>query len=203
LIQEIIDTNSTQSSPQPEIEKPQEKKISHGPCIQIQEFVVDIEKLKWAADTQRLKKVGIYTELDREHVEYFNDRPFYPIPFEKSRLFRACNSNKYEGYLDSLDINLFKDAKSIWGYFYKDKDATDWVSDGVIEQWEFENPTLAVKAMKQISRPRMPIYFNTHPYYCTIGNKLIIFQTRASAFSYDQKPVFKKFVEEKSPSNKR
>ena len=177
---------------------PVKKEVIHGPCIEIQNFVVNIEKLKWASDTQRLKKVRIYKELNRECVEYFNKRPFYPINLKESNLFKAYNSKMYKGHLDSININLFEEAKTIWGYFYKDSEATNWVSDGVIEQWEFKNEKLAKKALSQISQSRMPIYFNTQPYYCTLGNKLIIFQTRASAFSYDQKPIFKKFLQDYS-----
>lgn len=173
--------------------------ITNAPCIELQEFIIDIEKLKWVSDIDRLNKVGIYGELDRQKIKYFNDRPFYSINFENSRFNKAYNKGMNKRHFDSLDFELFKGVNNIWGYFYRDKEATDWISDGVIEQWEFETINQASKALKQILRPGFIVYFNTNPYFCRIRNKLIIFQTRAMAFSYDQKPIFKKFAIEKSP----
>ncbi len=177
-----------------------EKLITNAPCVELQDFVKDIESLKWVSDTVRLNKVGIYGELNRQRIEYFNDRPFYSISFESSRLNKAYSAEIYKSHFDSLDFELFKNVKNIWGYFYRDKEATDWVSDGVIEQWEFESEEQAEKALKQILQPGFIVYFNTNPYFCRIRNKLIIFQSRAMAFSYDQKPIFEKFVKEKAPN---
>jgi len=77
------------------------------------------------------------------------------------------------------------------------------ISDGVIEQWKFESEEQeeqADKAIRQILKPGFTVYFNTNPYFYRIRNKLIIFQSRAMAFRYDQKPVFEKFVKEKVPN---
>lgn len=172
---------------------------SNAPCIELQEFVVDIENIKWVSDTNRLKKAGLYRELNRQKVKHFNDKPFYPISFENSQLSRTYSSEMEDVYFDSLDFELFKGVQNIWGFFYRDKEATDWITDGVIEQWEFENEDKANQALQQIRRPGSIIYFNTNPYFCRIRNMLIIFQTRAMAFSYDQKPIFEKFVREKVP----
>lgn len=174
--------------------------ITNEPCTEIKEFVADIENLNWVADTNRLKKIGIYSELDRENVTYFNDRPFYPIKFEKSSIYNAYTSEPYMGYLETSDLEFFKGVKNIWGYFYKDIEATNLISDGVIEQWEFATEVAAEKAFKKIIRRGDIIYFNTNPYFSRIRNKLIIFQSRAMAFSHDQKPVFEKFVAEKLPT---
>lgn len=174
--------------------------IKKAPCIELQEFVVDIEKLNWVPDNKRLHKVNIYEELDRQKVEYFNDKPFYQISFENSSFNTTYNAEIFESDFDSLDYKLFQGVDNIWGYFYRDKKATSSISDGVIEQWEFKTEEEAEKALKQIFQPGFTIYFNTNPYFCRIRNKLIIFQTRAMAFSYDQKSIFEKFVKEKAPS---
>lgn len=168
--------------------------IANAPCIELQEFVIEIEKLNWVSDPARLNKVRIYDELEKQKVEYFNGRPFYPIYFENSRLNKMYDVEFYRSHFDSLDVELFKGVKNIWGYFYRDKDAVEWISDGVIEQWEFESENQADKALKQIQGPGFIIYFNTNPYFCRLRNKLIIFQSRAMAFSYDQKAIFEKFV---------
>ncbi|MFD2564776.1 hypothetical protein [Aquimarina rubra] len=173
--------------------------ISNAPCTELQEFVIDIEKIQWVSDTNRLKKVGIYGELERKKVKYFNGRPFYPINFENTQLNKTYNTDIFKSHFDSLDFKLFKGVKNIWGYFYRDKEASDWISDGVIEQWEFETENQADKALNQIMQPGFIVYFNTNPYFCRIRNKLMIFQSRAMAFSYDQKPIFEKFIKEKAP----
>jgi len=189
--------------------------ISGQPCIEIQEFVEEIESLGWIPDTSRLNKVGIYKELNRKQVKFFNNRPFYKINFENSDLFtyynyepirivsdsiEVENDSAYNYYrspievaFDSVDIEFFRSVKSIWAYFYRKKDAVEWISDGIIKQWEFDNSDNAELAMKQIQKAGSFMYFNTTPYYCRIDNKVIIFHTRAMAFSYDQRKIFEKF----------
>lgn len=174
--------------------------ITNTPCIELQEFAVEIEHLRWIPDPNRLDKVGIYQELIRADLKYFNSSPFYPINFENSQLNKAYSPGVHESLFDSLDFELFKEVNNIWGYFYRDQEASDWISDGVIEQWEFDTEQKALKALNAIRNPGFIIYFNTNPYFCRIRNKLIIFQTRAMAFSYDQKPLFEKFVKEKVPN---
>lgn len=173
------------------------KKIKNIPCIEIQEFVVDIEKMNWISDTIRLNKVVDYSELNQKKIKYFNYKPFYPICFKDSKLSRAYNSKLGEDYLNSLDYELFKSVNNIWGYFYRKGNETDVIPDGVIEQWEFETEIKADTALHQISEVGSIVYFNTNPYFCRIGNKLIIFQTRAMAFSYDQKLVYENFINKK------
>ncbi|HYG40851.1 MAG TPA: hypothetical protein VD908_19640 [Cytophagales bacterium] len=170
------------------------------PCDEIQTFVSDIEKVKWVSDTNRLKEVGIYNELDRSQIKFFNTKPFYNIHFENSKINQAYNTETFKDDLDSLDFELFKSVNNIFGYFYRKRTESDLIADGVIEQWEFENEEQAEKALKNIRRSGFIIYFNTQPYFCRLRNNLIIFQTRAMAFSYEQRLLFEKFVKEKEAS---
>ncbi|CAL2095942.1 conserved protein of unknown function [Tenacibaculum sp. 190524A02b] len=171
------------------------------PCSQIQEFVINIEKYNWVSDEERLKKVAIYAELDRHNVEYLKNRPFYPIKLEKSSIYRAYKSEINSEYPINFDIEIFKRVESIWGYYYREKNKSDLISDGVIEQWEFANKGAAKKALEQIKEVGSLVYFNTTPFFCQIENKLFIFQTRAMAFSYDQEIIYKKFMNEYIKSN--
>lgn len=170
----------------------------NSPCLALQEFALDLEKMGWVADTTRLQKLALYRALNREQVQFFEGRPFYPIAFEDSRLNQAYdrirNNNKYSA---ALDMDLFRGATSIWGYFYRAQAHSSTIVDGVLEQWVFESEVAAQKALEQISTPRLFIYVNTQPYFCRLENKLIIFQARASAFSYAQKPLFEQFVQDK------
>tara|TARA_B100000508_G_scaffold4648_1_gene3719 strand:+ start:975 stop:1739 length:765 start_codon:yes stop_codon:yes gene_type:complete len=192
------------------------------PCIEIQKFVEEIERIGWISDTNRVEKVGFYKELNRKNIEIFNDRPFYRIDFENSDLYDYCkyepiekapDSNSIQGDLvhenhrspiekafDSVDIELFHNAISIWAYFYREKDAKDWISDGIIKQWEFVNSQKAKEAMKQLEKVASIMYFNTRPYYYQIDNKVIIFHTRAMAFSLDQKKLFDLLRKKEAPN---
>jgi hypothetical protein len=171
------------------------------PCEELQKFVKEIEKLNWVSDTARINSKRIYSELNAEKINYFNGSPFYHIEFENSRInkFFTINIEFPEMIFDSIHYELFKSVEIIFGYYYRDKNNSNWISDGVIEQWQFQDETLAQKALEEIKKNGSIIYFNTKPYFCRLRNNLIIFQTRASAFSYDQKHVFKKFVEDNTP----
>lgn len=160
------------------------------PCTELQKFAKELKQLNWIPDHQRLKNVGIYDELQREKVAYFNGYPFYPINFENSRLNHTLKQKKYS---DGLDIQLFKKVKCIWGYYYRKKELSELNPDGIIEQWEFETEAQAKQALKQFNKLKYIVYFNTNPYCSSIKNRLIIFQTRAMAFSYEQRSLFEKF----------
>jgi hypothetical protein len=158
-----------------------------APLTALQTFVADLEQSGWLSDTVRVRKVSAYTELKSAPIQYFNNRPFYAMGFEGSEIHQS------EGSV-SLDQTLFGNVRSIWAYFYRKKGATEWISDGVIEQWEFENSHLATEAMQQLAPVGDEVYFNTTPYFCRIQQYLIIFHTRSNAFSYDQAPLFEQFV---------
>ncbi len=164
-----------------------------SPIKEIKDFAIVLDKKGWISDENRINKTRIYPELDRKRKTFFNDKTFYPIPYESTML------NKFSDRLPSEGISLFKDAKSIWGYFYRDKSAKEWITDGVIEQWEFTNEKDAQVSMEYVHRHGHSIYFNTSPYVCRIRNYVIVFQSRAMAFSYEQKPVYDLFVKMYNP----
>lgn len=167
---------------------------ANPPSEELQKFVAEIEKAGWISDTSRINSTGIYQELNDSNIRLFKNHPFYFIEFENSHIYQA-----YQGDMnDKTALNHLKKVKTIWGYFYRDKDATDWITDGIIEQWEFETNDQAEKALNIIRPNGSYIFFNTHPYFCRIKNYMIIFHTRAMAFSYDQKPLFEKFVRDNS-----
>lgn len=176
--------NTVASNPSP----PQTPTIA--PPQALQTFVAVLDSLGWVADTARLKKVSIYKELQQASKTYFQGFPFYTISFEESRLAHTLKHHNLKG----LNEDLFKQAVHIWGYFYREKKHSSLISDGVIEAWEFDNQALANRALEQIQAVGGFIYFNTQPYFCSWKQFLIIFQTRASAFSYDQKPLFNRFT---------
>ncbi|GGB73798.1 hypothetical protein GCM10007424_12100 [Flavobacterium suaedae] len=169
------------------------RNISNAPIKQIQEFTAIIEKNGWVSDEERINKKQIYREFNRESKKLFAGKPFYTITYENTML------NRFSDNLPSEGISIFKEVKSIWGYFYKDKNARDWITDGVIEQWEFSNEKDAQNAMEYMHKHGDRIYFNTSPYFCRINNHVIVFQSRAMAFSYKQKPVYDLFIKMYNP----
>jgi hypothetical protein len=163
------------------------------PCPEVQNFVLSLDNSKWIADTNRLNKKSIYPELDRENIKYFSNKPFYPIDFEDSRLNISYKRGMFNSTFNTSDFDNFKSVKNIWGYFYRDKNADGLITDGVIEQWEFDSDEKAKKAFNKFRTIGDLVYFNTMPYFYQIDNKLIVFQTRAMKFSFKQKELFDQF----------
>lgn len=179
---------------EPNKEKTLESK--YNPSKEFQKLVVDLNKKNLISDVQRLEKVNIYKELSSENITYFNNYPFYWIPFHENMIFKSKNIKSTNSYLVNLDINVFAKTKGVWGYYYRDKNAKEIIYDGVIEQWKFSNKEEALDALNELRKSGLIIYFNTNPFFCRIENDVFIFHTRAMSFSYEQKSVFDKFVQD-------
>lgn len=177
----------------PTTPKPKPQFFTDLPSQPLQNIAAIIQTSNWIPDTSRLKKVPIYQELDREGVQYFNGLPFYPLMLEKSRWYKALQMSMSGQHLE--DKKVLEGVSSVWGYFYKKKEAENWITDGVIEQWTFETEEQADKALKMMKEKGGFIYFNTTPYPARMGKLLFVFQSRAAAFSHAQQPVFEQFVE--------
>ena len=175
-----------------------EVKDSLEPCDPLLDFVVYLENEGWQHDTNRLNKYGHYQELERKQMHIFDDYPFFKIDLKRHRMLninlrRVSNHPNYpHKYLDTSFVN---GIQSIWGYHYRDTANSSIVSDGVLEQISFTDSVQAQGALEAMAPLGSIIYFNTQPYFYRIRNRLFIFQTRSNGFSYDQKPLFKKFVE--------
>ena len=198
---EIEDKESIHSKDSTKINFSVKENIAFNyPTEELQKFVKDIEKLNWVSDTTRINRKQIYPELKADKISYFNSRPFYHIEFENSGINKFLNLRTAfsETPFDSANYKLFKSVTKIWGYYYRDPVDSDWISDGVVEEWQFEDESLAQKALEKVKENGSIFYFNTKPYFCRLRNNLIIFHTRASVFSYDQKHLFKKFIEDNS-----
>ncbi len=164
------------------------------PIMEFVEFVQELEKQNWVSDTIRVESKNLYS-LEKKSIKLFNQNPFYKIELENTDVIRAFNSRPYNGkFADSLDVKLVGKVKSIWSYFYKDSNAKNMITDGVIEQWEYENEGIAEKVFVEIDNFKYIVYFNTEPYLCRKGKYIFIFHTRAMAFSYKQKNIYETFI---------
>lgn len=164
-------------------------KNSIEPTSNFLEFVTEIEGNGWISDTARINKVQLYG-LAKIEVRTFKDRPFYDIPYAKTQFHYILDRES-----GKKSDNILSEVKQIWGYFYRQKDATSWIPDGMIEQWSFGDSTSAKLAFGELKKHGNNIFFNTTPFFHRVNNDIFVFHARAMAFSYDQKPLFEKFVD--------
>lgn len=181
-------------------EKPDHSIEKNGKSVPHADFInltKEIEPMNWIWDTARLTEVKIYSEIERSSVQFFNGMAFYPISFEKTTVAHTYKMQMQDdGSYNPEDFSVLESVNMIWGYFYQKKDAEAMKSDGLIEEWNFENEETAKRALAIMEERGDFIFFNTQPYFSTVENRLYIFHTRAMAFSYDQKEVFDKFSDQ-------
>ena len=186
-----VEHNTNNSSESPVLEPLSVEISTIKPSSEFVSFVKEIELDGWIYDTSRFEKVDLYGLKDAKTTS-FNSYPFYDIPFEMTQVNQVLKHNRTPEQ-KAAHLILSK-TKQIWGYFYRDKNATNFISDGVIEQWYFDDSTIAGLAFDQLTAFVGHIYFNTMPFLFKKKNMIFIFHTRAMAFSYDQKPIYDNFV---------
>jgi len=150
-------------------------------------FVGKMEQQGWVSDDKRLQKIQLYKQLLGDSVVSVANKNFYKIDYKNTWQKRG---------LGHVNCEAFQKAKSIIGYFYYNKNEQKLITDGIIEQWEFQTEEQAKEAVAVVETYGDRIYFNTFPYACYINNYVIIFQTRAMAFSHNQKEVFETFLKD-------
>jgi len=172
-----------------------------GPTRNFLVIVELLDSLGYKSDTTRVAKLKNYKELLASEVHFFATFPFYKVDKEKSKVlwWNTIARDKQ----DSIDTEIFREAESVWGYYYQKEDSKNTKTDGMIEQWTFRDSVTAQTAIDKLKGIYPLPYFNIQPYYTTDGQFLFIFHTRADAFSYRQKEFFNKFREISSAPNKR
>jgi hypothetical protein len=155
------------------------------------ELVKEIESKNWVSDTSRINNIGLYN-LKGLKVHIFNNYPFYNITYENSQVGHVINGDD-EKEIESKSI--LSKTKQIWAYYYRKKNETNFIFDGVIELWSYNDSTSAQMAYKELQIHGDYIFFNTTPYFHLIHNDIYIFHTRASAFSVEQRSIYETFVE--------
>jgi hypothetical protein len=168
------------------------------PSKQFLRLAKQIDSAGFIWDTARIKKVVHYFRTDSVVIIDVETYLFYKMKLDDSWLIEFYNHNKnktvdfYEGSL--INYDYFKKAKSITGYYYTQKEKTNFKTDGYIEEWIFPTTDDAEKAVQDVARVKEKVYFNTESYCCRIDDKLYIFHTRAMGFSFQLKKFFKQFV---------
>ncbi|MEN9440426.1 MAG: hypothetical protein RLZ33_502 [Bacteroidota bacterium] len=150
------------------------------------DFVKKIEKDGWGGDTARVKQLDMYN-LNNAELRMQKKLPFYALSYDETGV---------EQIIDGNDAEALSKVQQIWAYYYRDKTHAFIISDGVIEEWQFEDTSNAEAAFNAFNRQKTNLYFNTEPYFYQIKSSVYVFHTRAMAFSIDQKRVFEKFVKQ-------
>jgi hypothetical protein len=161
------------------------------PSSQFVAFVKEVESANWISDTLRVNKVRLYN-LDGLKIELFSERPFYNMSYENTQVSQYFLHNK--NAKQKIANSILSKAQQVWGYFYRDKNGTGTISDGLVEQWSYTDSTEAQLALNHLKIHKGNIYFNLMPFFYRINNNVFIFHTRAMAFCYDQKPLYEDFV---------
>jgi hypothetical protein len=184
--------------PQEVTQEPVDKPVDR-PTRNFGVIVRILDSLGYKSDTARVAKLKNYKELLDNEVQFFGNLPFYEVGKEKSKVlwWNTIARDKH----DSIDTEIFREAESLWGYYYQKEENKNMKTDGVIEQWTFRDSVTAQTAIDKLKSIYPLPYFNTQPYYTTDGKFLFIFHTRADAFSYRQKEFFNKFREISSAPN--
>ncbi len=168
-------------------------KSSDRPTRNFETVIRMLDSLGYKSDTVRVARLKIYKELHGCEVQLFGTFPFYKMDKEKSKVLRwntIAHSKE-----DSINTEIFKEAESVWSYFYQKEERKNIMTDGVIEQWTFSDTVKAQIALDKLKEIYPLPYFNTQPYYVRDGQFLFIFHTRADAFSYRQREFFNRFLE--------
>ena len=150
------------------------------------DFVKKIEKDGWGSDTARVKQLDMYN-LNTAELRMQKNLPFYALSYEDTHVDQIIDGN---------DAEALSKVQQIWAYYYRDKTHQYIISDGMIEEWQFEDTSSAEEAINAFNRQKTNLYFNTEPYFYQIKSSVYVFHTRAMAFSIDQKRVFEKFVKQ-------
>jgi hypothetical protein len=164
--------------------KQKDNSRNQHPSRAFRKFVKEIEKDGWGSDTARVKQLGSYN-LNNAELRMQKNLPFYSLSYEDTRVDEIIDGNEAEA---------LSKVQQIWAYYYRDKTHQYIISDGVIEEWQFEDASNAEAACNAFNRQKNNLYFNTEPYFYQINSSVYVFHTRAMAFSIDQKRVFEKFV---------
>ena len=154
------------------------------PSMVFRKFVKEIEKDGWGSDTSRVKQLNMYN-LNSAEILMQKNLPFYALSYEETGV---------EQIIDGNDAEALSKVQQIWAYYYRDKTHQYIISDGVIEEWQFEDASSAEAAFNAFNRQKTNLYFNTEPFFYRIKTSVYVFHTRAMAFSIDQKAVFEKFI---------
>lgn len=139
-----------------------------------------LDSIGYTFDSVRIKKVSYFNNRD---CFTFDKKIFYQLTPKRTMVFSTLPFIQKNCNVDTATINfsVFKPVKYIFGYFYCDKNrSSDFIRDGVIEEWLFSSDKEAENAAIEINRIKRCVYFNSASYLSRYGKSVFIFHNRAA-----------------------
>lgn len=134
-------------------------------------------------DTSFIHKVGMYRHSDS--IINVNGKLFYYLKPEQTLILDFCRINRENPRFGGEYIfkeSLYKSAKYVFTYYYREKNMDELVNDGYVEEWYFEDSTQAEKAKLDFKSKNHFMIANTASFGHRKKNKLYIMYTRAAGF---------------------
>jgi hypothetical protein len=171
------------------------------PSRQFLDLVKQIDSSGFIWDTARIKKVVHYFRDDS--IIIAENYVFYKMKPEHSYIIEFYNTHRNDQessfFRDALiKKEYFDKAISIVAYYYRQKEKSDLITDGFIEEWRFPTPRDAENALRDVDHVKAVVFFNTESFTCRIAERVYVFHVRASGFSIQLKKFFQRFVKNNS-----
>lgn len=165
------------------------------PTNALSRFTVYLDSVGFISDTSRAKITA--TELSLSEINYFHNKPFYTLNPKNHEIQQSKKFLRILKKNDTLnvDFDIFLKPKSIFAYYYRQKKQSNFIEDGIIEEWHFSSKSEAQYASSEIEKINDLVYFNTFSFILVNENQLYIFHTRASAFGTTLERLFEAFKE--------
>ncbi len=149
---------------------------SHKPTKRFEEFAVHLDSAGYVSDTDRSERLE--PDLTTAARYRYKENVFFIIDPEDHTILQ----NRQRDVSAPVDYAALEQVQCISAYYYYDKNETIVREDGVIEEWQFETPAKAEKALKELDKIRESVYFNTDSFAFQSDSCVYLFHTRAAAF---------------------
>lgn len=158
-------------------------------------FTNYLDSSGYISDTARAQITEL--SLNRSKIGYFENKPFYVLVPKNHAIQQTKQFLKNFKKFDTLtvDFDIFLRPISIFAYYYRQKNKSELIEDGVIEEWHFSSKNEAQQAFTEINKMKEFVYVNTSSLTLVRENKLYIFHTRASAFDITLGNFYERFKE--------
>ena len=158
-------------------------------------FTNYLDNIGYISDTARAQITEL--SLSRSKIGYFENKPFYVLVPKNHAIQQTKQFLKNFKKMDTLtvDFDIFLQPTSIFAYYYRQKNKSNLIEDGVVEEWHFSSKNEAQQAFTEINKMLDYVYINTYSFTLIHENKLYIFHTRASAFGITLGNFYERFKE--------
>lgn len=168
---------------------PVDERLS-GPMLRIADY---LDSLGYVDDSTRLETV--YTFLRNNALIYGGRHTFYACVPTETIVTDLIVVGNLPVTFDSL---IYGNPEPVIEYFFTTpaKDESGWYTDGIVEQWTFEDSAQARTAAEALVLSPVVYFHNAPLMVCYVNNRMYVFHSRATPSMYKIKPYFLDFVKE-------